>query len=250
VPSSAEYDRIGTSYVSRRRPDPRIAAQISAAIGSGSVLNVGAGAGSYEPSDGRRVVALEPSATMRAQRPPGAATCVAGVAEALPFPAAAFDVAMVVLSVHHWSDRNLGLAELRRVAARQVVLTYDPSAHLRFWMVDEYLPEVADLPGSQPPAPEEIAEQLGGGSIEVVPMPADCADGVFWAYWRRPEAYLDPLVQASISAIAQLPAPLVAERMARLADDLASGAWAHRHADLLDLDEIDGGYRLVITDAR
>lgn len=247
---SAEYDRIGRSYAGRRQPDPRIAAQILEALGGAErVLNVGAGAGSYEPAD-RSVVALEPSVTMRAQRPGGAAPCVAGVAGALPFADGAFDAAMTVLSLHHWPDQRAGLAELQRVSRRQVILTFDPAFHDRLWVVRDYLPEAADLPGSRPLGVDAIAEHLGRGEVQVVPVPADCLDGFFWAYWRRPEAYLDPSVQASISGIAQLPADVVARGTAALATDLASGRWHERNAHLLERSEIDGGYRLVVAGGR
>ena len=244
----AEYDRIGRTYTAYRRADPRIAGQVLAALGGArSVLNVGAGTGSYEPVDGRWVAAIEPSATMRAQRPDGSAPCAAGVAGALPFADGAFDAAMTVLSIHHWPDQRAGLDELRRVSRRQVILTFDPAFHATFWMVRDYLPESASLPGSLPMTPEAIAQHLGGGAVRTVPVPADCTDGFYWAYWKRPEAYLDPAVRAGISGIAQLPHALVAERMAHLADDLSSGAWYERCGALLDLDEIDGGYRLVVA---
>ena len=244
----AIYDEIGHGYASHRQPDPRIAQQVLTALGESSrVLNVGAGAGSYEPVDDRTVVALEPSEVMRAQRPHGSAPCVAGVAEALPFPHSSFDATLTVFSIHHWPDQRAGLDELRRVAPRNVILTFDPAFHDQFWLVRDYLPEMTELPGSTPLTPIEISEHLGGGAVEVVPVPADCMDGFFWAFWRRPEAYLDPTVQAASSGIAQLPADLVAERMARLAADLDSGAWHLRNADLLTLDTVDAGYRLVVA---
>jgi len=247
--ATAEYDRIGRSYAASRRPDPRIAAQVDAALGGArSVLNVGAGTGSYEPDD-RDVVALEPSATMRAQRPAGSAPCVGGVAGGLPFPAGAFDATLTVFSIHHWPDQRAGLDELRRVAPRHVIITFDPGFHNRFWLVRDYVPEAADLPGSWPLPPEAIVEHLGRGTVEPVPVPADCADGFFWAFWRRPEAYLDPTVRAGISGLAQLPDDLVAERMRRLEADLDSGAWHERNADLLERDEVDAGYRLIVAEA-
>ena len=247
---NAIYDGIGHGYASHRQPDPRIERQILEALGQSSrVLNVGAGAGSYEPDDGRTVVALEPSAVMRAQRPHGSAPCVAGVAEALPFPDGGFDATLTVFSIHHWPDQRAGLDELRRVAPRNVLLTFDPAFHDRFWLVRDYLPEMVDLPGSVPLAPDEVCDHLGGGVVEPVPVHADCVDGFFWAYWRRPEAYLDPSVRAGISGTAQLPADLVEARMQRLAADLASGAWHQRNADLLTLDQVDAGYRLVIADS-
>jgi SAM-dependent methyltransferase len=247
--AEAVYDDIGRTYGAVRRADPRIAAQVLRALGGAStVLNVGAGAGSYEPADGRSVVAVEPSAVMRAQRQAGSAPCVAGWAEMLPFADRSFDATLTTFSVHHWPDQRAGLDELRRVAPRNVVVTFDPAFHERYWLVRDYLPEVADLPASRPLRPAEMCEHLGGGSIETVPVPADCTDGFFWAFWRRPEAYLDPLVQAASSGIAQLPEALVQVRMARLAADLASGAWHERNADLLELDEVDAGYRLIISE--
>ena len=250
APSDAVYDEIGRSYSSHRRPDPRIAAQILDALGdAASVLNVGAGTGSYEPDDGRRVTALEPAATMRAQRPAAAAPCIAGVAGALPFGDGSFDGAMTVLSIHHWPDQRAGLDELARVSRRQVILTFDPGFHASFWMVRDYLPESADLRGSAPLGPDAIASHLGGGAVQVVPVPADCTDGFYWAFWKRPEAYLDPVVRAGISGIAQLPPDIVARGIDRLAADLDTGAWHERNADLLDRHEVDGGYRLVVAGA-
>lgn len=242
------YDSIGTRYGAFRRPDPRIAAQVSAALGpAASVVNVGAGTGSYEPAD-RLVVAVEPSWVMVAQRPEDAAPVVRGRAEALPFADRAFDAALAILTVHHWEDLRAGLAELRRVAERVVVLTFDPEPHFSYWLIEEYLPETLDLASARGPGVATVADLLGARRVEVVPIPADCEDGFNWAYWRRPEAYLDPVVRSCISGIAQLPADLVEERMGRLRDDLASGRWYRRHQDLLDLPAIDGGFRLVIRD--
>ncbi|WP_426572781.1 class I SAM-dependent methyltransferase [Aquihabitans sp. McL0605] len=246
----AVYDEIGRTYTATRRPDPRVARQILEALGdAGRVLNVGAGAGSYEPADGREVVALEPSAVMRTQRPPGSAPCVGGLAGALPFTDGTFDATLTVFSVHHWPDPRAGLDELRRVAPRNVIVTFDPAFHNRFWLVRDYLPEVAAVPAAVTLAPQEILDHLGGGAVAAVPVAADCADGFFWAYWRRPEAYLDPSVRAGISGLALLPDELVAARMERLAADLASGAWQERNADLLARDEVDAGYRLIVADA-
>jgi SAM-dependent methyltransferase len=242
------YDRIGAHYGSFRRPDPRIAAQVRAALGAAaSVVNVGAGTGSYEPTD-RRVVAVEPSSVMVGQRPLGAAPVVRGLAEALPFADGAFEAALAVLTVHHWEDLGAGLAELVRVAARIVVLTFDPDPHFSYWLVEEYLPEILDLASARSPGVARVAELLGAGRVDVVPIPADCQDGFNWAYWRRPEAYLDPVVRSCISGVALLPDELVEERMGRLRDDLASGRWYRRHADLLDRPAVDGGFRLVIRD--
>lgn len=242
----AIYDTIGRGYSHLRRPDPRLAAQVEEALGRGSICNVGAGAGSYEPV-GRPVVAVEPSAVMRAQRPAGSAPVVDAVAEALPFADGAFDAALAVLTVHHWTDRARGLAELARVSRRQVVLTFDPVVHADMWLVRDYLPEVTGLPGWDAPAPAAIAEALGGGTVEVVPVPADCIDGFLGAYWARPEAYLDPSVRAATSGLALLPAPVVDDAVARLAADLRTGRWHRRHGHLLQRATVDDGFRLVVA---
>lgn len=237
------YDTIGLNYADLRRPDPRIAALIECALGGAeTVLNVGAGTGSYEPS-GRRVTALEPSATMIAQRPVGAAPAIQGHAEALPFPDDSFDAAMAVLTVHHWSDQPQGLRELRRVARGPVaVLTFDPLA--RPWLTD-YLPELAVLDEAQMPAIGDYARHLGPVDIQPVPVPRDCSDGFLYAYWARPAAYLDPRIRTGSSSFWKLPAAQAG--LARLERDLASGAWHERHGHLLEQDALDVGYRLIVT---
>ena len=212
---------------------------------AGTVVDVGSGTGSYEPP-GRRVAAVEPSVEMIRQRRPGAAPVVRAVAEALPFASATFDAALAVLTVHHWRDWRGGLAELRRVARRQVVLAYDTRLHNDFWLVREYVPEVASLEQSRPSAPE-IAEALGASSMIELPVPWDFTDGVFPAYWRRPEAYLDPAVRRSCSALAQTAPAAVDRGMARLRADLESGRWHAEHADLLDRPEWDAGFRLIVA---
>jgi Methyltransferase domain len=207
------------------------------------VVNVGAGTGSYEPAD-REVVAVEPSEAMIAQRPAGAAPVVRAHAEALPFADGSFDAAMAVLTDHHWGDRCAGLRELRRVARRAVVLTFDPAFTDAFWLVAEYLPGFHELPGM---TVDELAACLGGADIVPVPIPADCTDGFLGAFWRRPEAYLDPRVRAGISVFARVPPGEVDACVRALRADLESGAWRERHADLLGLDELDLGYRLLVS---
>jgi SAM-dependent methyltransferase len=211
------------------------------------VLNVGAGAGSYEPDD-LEVTAVEPSAVMRAQRPPGAAPVVDGLAERLPFGDDAFDAALSVLSIQHWSDPGLGLTELRRVARRRVVLfLWDPATVRDSWLVREYLPGLdALIPADFGLA--EVVDALGGARVEPVAIPHDCRDGFLHAYWRRPRAYLDPRVRAGISAFALIDQGEVAEALRRLEADLDSGEWERRHADLLALDELELGYRLVVAE--
>jgi len=242
------YDGIGRAYARHRRPDPRIAAQVGRALGgAGTVLDVGAGTGSYEPA-GAQVTAVEPSPVMAAQRPAGAGPVVRAVAERLPFADRAFDAAMAVLTIHHWADVRIGLAELARVARRLVVLTFDPPVHIRFWLLDEYVPEVGRLASALVPGAHEVADMIGADRIEVVPVPADCVDGFLWAHWRRPERYLDPEVRSCMSGLALLAPQLVDERMARLRADLDAGTWHARHRDLLQLDAVDGGFRLVVRE--
>lgn len=201
------YDQIGTGYSFGRRTHPRWMAAVLTAVGDvGSVIDVGAGTGSYEPS-GRTLLAVEPSASMVRQRAPDACLAVRAVAEALPVRDHAADVALAVLTVHHWTDWRRGLAELRRVAPRQVVLAYEPRRHTEFWFVREYVPEIADLELTRPSA-TDIATKLAADSVTPLPVPWDFTDGVFPAYWRRPAAYLDPRVRRACSALAQTaPAP-------------------------------------------
>lgn len=248
------YDEIGDGYASRRRPDPMIAAAIASALGDAdSVVNVGAGTGSYEPSD-RHVVAVEPSAVMRAQRPADAAPAIGGSAEALPFADEAFDVALAVFSDHHWADRAAGLREMRRVARRRVVIVNaDPADSERFWLTTEYLPGFLRLIPERYRAPgtweAETRSALGSMRVISLPIPHDCADGFYGAYWRRPAEYLDPATRAAISVFNLLDHEEVAAAMTRLADDLDSGRWQQRHADLLDRTELDLGYAILVADA-
>jgi SAM-dependent methyltransferase len=244
--SAPVYDRIGLAYARHRRPDPRIAAHIDSALGEARrVVDVGAGTGSYEPAD-RLVTAVEPSVVMAAQRPDGAAPVVRAVAERLPFPDGSFDAAMAVFTIHHWSDAIGGLREMARVAPRVVVLTFDPVVHSTFWLFAEYVPEVPTSSVAQVLSPEAVAEVVGADDIESVLVPSDCVDGFNWAFWQRPEAYLDPEVRACISGLAMLPPDLVAQRMEHLRADIADGSWSTRHGHLLQHDAIDGGLRLVI----
>lgn len=242
--STHRYDRIGRTYSSTRRADPRIAARIEHALdGAERIVNIGAGAGSYEPA--RLVAAVDPSAVMLEQRHPSAAPAVRGVAEALPFHDDAFDAAMLILTIHHWSDWRAGLAEVRRVASKIVLLGWDVD-HGRFWLTDEYVPYALAL-DADAPTMDELAQVLGKVRVETVPVPTDCTDGFCAAYWARPEAYLDPTVRAGISCCARLDQDVLAPRMDALANDLSSGAWDERHGRLRQLTELDLGYRLVST---
>jgi SAM-dependent methyltransferase len=243
---AARYDAIGRTYTATRGTDPRIAARIWDALGDArKVVNVGAGTGSYEPPD-RDLTAVEPSVVMIAQRPPGAAPAVQASAEALPFDDASFDAAMAVLTLHHWSDIRGGCAELRRVARdRVVVFSWDPTYVGRMWLGPEYFPDYMRQDAEGFPSLAEQADALEA-EVESVPIPWDCRDGFFSAFWRRPEAYLDPAVRAGISTLAKRSEDELAEGLARLRADLESGGWARRHADLLERDELDLGYRLLV----
>lgn len=240
---TALYDTIGIDYARLRRPDPRIAAQIERALGMArSVINVGAGAGSYEPL-GREVVAVEPSAEMITQRPVDAAPAVQGSAESLSFTDNSFDAAMAVLTIHHWTDQAKGVAEMRRVSRGPVViLTFDPAA--RPWLTD-YLPDLAVLDEAAMPPLTAYADWLGRVEIEPVHVPHDCTDGFLYAYWRRPGAYLDPKIRKGSSSFWKLAGADAA--MERLARDLESGEWDRRYGHLREQDSYDAGYRLIIS---
>lgn len=239
----ALYDTIGIDYAQLRKPDPRIAAQIEHALGAArTVLNVGAGTGSYEPAD-RDVVALEPSAEMISQRPPGAAPAVQGSAGTIPFPDRSFDAVMGVLTIHHWPDQQQGIREMCRVARdRVVLLTFDPAA--RPWLTD-YLPELATLDEAAMPSLETLSDWLGPVTVEPVLVPHDCTDGFLYAYWRRPAAYLDPRIRKGSSSFWKI--EQAEAGFARLAADLASGAWEQRYGGLLTEDSYDAGYRLIVS---
>ncbi|MFI6009918.1 methyltransferase domain-containing protein [Streptomyces sp. NPDC051243] len=245
----AVYDTLGATYAQTRRPDPRIAAQIHAALADATdVVNVGAGTGSYEPP--QTVLAVEPSQVMITQRPAGAARAVRAVAERLPLRDDAADAAMALLTVHHWADLSAGIRELRRVARRRIViLTWDQNVFReRFWLVRDYLPEAAAFDDTRCIPVDRLIDLLGGGRQEPVRIPHDCVDGFGAAYWRRPHAYLDPQVRAGISMLAQTGDDTLAPGLSRLADDLRTGRWHTRHAELLTLDTVDVGYRLLVTD--
>ena len=247
--SSAQlYDTIGATYTVTRRTEPRIAARIWDALGDAqTVVNVGAGTGSYEPSD-RDVTAVEPSALMRSQRPADAAPCVAASADSLPFDDQSFDAAMAVFTMHHWPDQIAGLREMQRVARRLVVFTFvgTEAGWLRqFWLTRDYLPEAAGVLAGRLPL-TQLASTIGG-STEPVLIPWDCTDGFFEAHWRRPEAYLQEDVRRGHSIWTKV-GPQAEERAVRsLRDDLASGKWAERNRDIAGLDAADLGLRLLVA---
>ena len=238
------YDAIGKTYSRYRRPDTRVTALIDAALGTArTIINVGSGSGSYEPKR-RGVVAVEPSWTMIGQRRNEAAPVVRAVAERLPFADDSFDVALAILTIHHWSDCEAGLRELTRVARRQVIMTWDPALMAKFWLVGDYLQEISRMEADLATL-GHVEAALNVAEIHTVPVPWDCSDGFLGAYWRRPEIYLDPAARAAISGIARYEPSALSHAMQRLEQDLADGSWKRRHKDLLQLPEIDLGYRLV-----
>lgn len=248
----ALYDTIGHGYAGLRRSDPRIASAIEAALGDAvSVVNVGAGSGSYEPA-GRAVVGVEPSEVMILQRPASAAPCMQGVAESLPLVSGSVDAAMTVMSAHHWSDLQRGLGEMARVARKRVVvMTWAPPPDSpAFWLTEEYFPEILTHDRTVFPSVARLTAMLDQAAagrrertqVTTVPVPHDCVDGFLCAYWRRPECYLDAERRAAISSFARLDA---SEGLSKLRADLADGSWAKRHDHLLQQDSLDVGYRLV-----
>jgi SAM-dependent methyltransferase len=245
------YDRIGLDYSEVRRADPRIAAAISAALGDAeSVLNAGAGAGSYEPCD-RAVTAVEPSAAMIAQRPAGAAPVVQGTAEDLPFDEDDFDAAMAVLTIHHWADLRAGLAELRRVARRRIVLLTIEAEVLRdLWLTSDYFPAIYRVDAARMPSLEHLARLLPGAQASIVPVPRDCQDGFGLALWGRPEAVLDPVVRRGSSVWHELAPAELQEGADRLRADLEDGTWEKRYGSLREERELDVGLRLVCAELR
>lgn len=244
----ARYDRTGRTYARTRRADPRIATEISRALADGgTVANVGAGSGSYEPE--RTVVAIEPSSVMIGQRPPGAAPAVRAVAEDIPLGDNTVDTALAVLTVHHWNDLDRGIAELTRIARRRIVIfTWDHAVTRNFWLLRDYLPAAAATDARLAVPMHRFAELLDAPAVRAVPIPADCTDGFGGAYWRRPHAYLDPLVRAGMSMLALTPDHLLQPGLSQLRSDLAAGRWHRRQDALLEHTELDLGYRLVIAD--
>jgi SAM-dependent methyltransferase len=242
---TAIYDQIGKTYRHTREPDPRILAAIERALaGCASVLNVGAGTGSYELDD-RELIAVDPSSTMIAQRPPGSAPVVQSRAETLPFKDLSFDAVMAVLTVHHWADQPKGLAECRRVARdRVVLLTIDAQVMAQHWLFN-YFPSMLRMDRSVFPALGLLAAAFASSEVVTVPIPGDCRDGFLGAFWKRPSAYLDPAVRAGISTFSKLSPLDLTAGLDRLRDDIASGSWQRLHGETL-ADSRDLGYRLII----
>jgi SAM-dependent methyltransferase len=244
------YDRIGQGYASRRREDPELKARIEAALGdAGTVVDVGAGAGSYEPRD-RHVVAVEPSDVMAAQRPWDAVPAIRAGAAELPLRDGSVDAAMAVLTIHHWdADQERGVRELRRVARGPVVIvTYDARVSGAMWLMRDYLTEVADMDRRICPVPETVAGWLGGDvAIEVVPIARDTPDQTLMSFWAHPERVLDPAARAATSGFARQPEDVVARVARDVERDLASGAWDERNGELRGLGAYDAGLRLIVA---
>lgn len=247
---TARYDRIGTTYATTRREDPRTAALLHRALGDArTVVNVGAGTGSYEPAD-RHVIAIEPSDVMAAQRPAHLAPAIRARAEELPLRDRSVDAALAVLTIHHWDDdREGGVRELRRVARGPVViLTYDPEVSGSMWLMSEYLPEVAALDREIFPSMETLAAWLGGRvSVEPVPIARDTPDWTLGSFWAHPERVLDERARNSTSGFARMPAEVVERVVRAVRRDLDSGVWDARHGQLRALEEHDVGLRLVVA---
>ncbi|HAA12080.1 MAG TPA: SAM-dependent methyltransferase [Cytophagales bacterium] len=242
------YDEIGKAYVATRRTDPRIADQLHAELaGATKIINIGAGAGSYEP-EGIDLIAVEPSTKMIAQRPKEAHPVVKASAEALPFEDNSFSHALTILSIHHWQDQTRGFREINRVTTHKfIALTWDPTAE-PFWLTRDYFPEgyAMDLKIFSPL--EYFDDHFEEVKVTPLLIPHDCQDGFLAAYWKRPQAYLDPVVRQSISTFAKLDD--VTEGLQKLETDLNSGAWADRNQDLLEQSELDAGYRIVTAKVR
>jgi SAM-dependent methyltransferase len=245
----ALYDEIGRGYATVRVEDPRLAMPIWDALGDArTVVNVGAGAGSYEPRD-REVVAVEPSAVMIAQRPARAAPAVLAAAEHLPFPEDSFDAAMAIITLHHWDDVDAGLREMRRVARRRtVIVTFDPALEADLWMARDYIREHVIHTFSSLPPISRILETFPDAEVRPLLIPNDCSDHMFATLWARPEAYLDPHIRAATSVWQRLPGDVLTRAIDDLRQDLASGAWDKRYGHLRTTPEYDAGLRLITSE--
>lgn len=246
TPEPLHYDEIGVGYANSRRRERRIADAIAEELGSvARILDVGSGTGSYEP-DRPVVISVEPSQVMIDQRPPQAAPVVRARAEEIPFRSRSFDAALAVLTVHHWSDHRAGLAELARLAPRQLVVTWDPAVTAEFWLIRDYLPEIIEHEANLPTL-RAVTDMLAVERVVQLPVPADCTDGFLGSYWRRPAAYLSSDVRDATSGFARCEPATIARAMARLEHDLATSEWENRNSSLLELGELDIGYRLVVA---
>jgi SAM-dependent methyltransferase len=241
------YDRIGIQYRATRREDERIARFLWSALGDAqSVVNVGAGAGAYEPTD-REVVAVEPSATMIAQRPPNSAPVIQAVAESIPLASKRFDTALAINTLHHWADLEAGLGELRRLAKRQVLMFLrHPAAGVPFWLTEKYF-QALDPSARMDPIVRAISKVFPNVRRFPFHLPQDCHDGLFTAFWARPEAYLDPNIRANMSNFALQASPGLESGLERLEADLRSGAWDRAFGQLRTQQELNLGHLLLVA---
>ena len=241
------YDQIGDGYTALRRPDPRIHAVISGQLqGVSTLLNVGAGNGSYEPEK-LPVITIEPSARMISQRQ-DRSQVVQARAEALPFSDNSFDAATAVLTIHHWHNIEKGLEEcIRVIRKRLVILTWDPESD-GFWLQQDYFSGLLDLDRSTFPELDQLRKWVGNISVHLLPIPADCTDGFQGAYWPRPGAYIEQKVRTGMSSFLR---PTEVERgLDRLRVDITSGKWKEKYGHLLEVDELDICYLLVVSEVQ
>lgn len=251
MPPTPRYDTIGDGYAQTRQEDPAIRDRLHAALGEArTVLNVGAGTGSYEPTD-RHVIAVEPSDVMAAQRPRHLAPSIRATADDLPLRDQSVDAAMAILSLHHWDHCEQGVRELRRVTRGPVILlTYDAEVSARMWLVADYLPETAETDRKTFPPPEQLGEWLGGEfTVETIPVSRHCKDWMLGSFWAHPERVLDPQARAGTSGFARLSADVEERVVTAVEQDLKSGAWDERHGQLRQLESYDAGLRLVVGSA-
>lgn len=244
----AIYDKIGNNYAVTRQTDPRIAAQLHAELaGATRVVNIGAGTGSYEPGH-IEVVAVEPSAVMIAQRKAGSAPVKQAFAEELPFEDKSFSHAMTVLSMHHWQDKPRAFREINRVTTEKfVAITWDPNSE-PFWLTRDYFPEMHAMDREIFPTMAELAESFDDLTVRPLLIPSDCQDGFLVAFWKQPQAYLNPNVRQAMSPFTKIKNLTVG--LEKLEADLASGEWARKNQALLDADYLDVGYRLISAKTR
>ena len=242
------YDNIGRNYSVTRCTDPKVAAQLYPELeGATRIINIGAGTGSYEPEDAP-LVAVEPSAKMIAQRKAGSHRVEQAFAEKLPFEDNSFSHAMTILSMHHWGDRSQAFSEINRVATDKLVaITWDPTSE-PFWLTRDYFPEIYETDKRIFPDLDELKDHFDDVVMRPLLIPSDCEDGFFAAFWKRPDAYLDPNVRQATSPFSKV--ERLEEGLQKLADDLASGAWAKQNAAILALASLDVGYRLITAKLR
>lgn len=240
----ALYDSIGSNYAKLRKPDQRIAAAIEHKLNDAkTILNIGAGTGSYEPTN-REVTALEPSSVMIAQRSIRAASVIQANAENLPFSDKSFDISLAILSIHHWKDQIKGLCEMKRVSRRQLLFTWNP-LHPGFWLTQIYFPEILAIDKSIFPKFSLIERILGPLVIEHGPIPADCTDGFGSAYWNRPEAYLSHEVRSAMSSFNKI--TQLKEGIAKLKQDIECGEWDRKYGHLRQRNELDVGFAILTS---